>query len=303
MTTAQIKIGLYSLVTAIVAGFFGYFLSEFVGGLDIFWGLLVLGLVLVTLHVLQTLLIKDFWIFIVIALQALIMGFFAKANLIGLGVFIFFMLWSAWRGRGVVAQGLKIDLSTVNRVITPIVITAFSLLIAFVYTPTLISADMTVGQPLVVSIFSPTLPFLESYVPGISLDMTMRNLLKAASGSFLPKEISALPIAERNAIIAQSEAQLIQSLNDSLGIKIKARDSVSTLAGQAINAQLAKIPNEYRQYINLSLGLLIFLTIKGFGFIFDYFVYLLMLLIYFILRSTNFISIGTEKVDREIIQV
>ena len=303
MTTMQLKISFYGLATVIVAGFFGYFLSASVGGLDRFWILLGLGLVFVALCVLQILFIKDFWIFIVIAMQSLIIGFFSKVTLIGLGVFILVMLWAVWRGRGVALQGLKIDLSSINRAITPIIITAFSLLIAFVYTPTLISADLTVGQPVVVSIFSPALPFLESYVPGISLDMTMRNFLKAASGSLLPKEINALPQEERNTIIAQSEGQLLESLSNTFGIKVSARDSLSNIAVRAINAQLLKIPESYRQYIDLGFGLLVFLTIKGFGFIFVYVVYLLALLIYGLLRITNFISIVTEKVDKEIIQI
>ena len=51
---------------------------------------------------------------------------------------------------------------------------------------------------------------------------------------------------------------------------------------------------------NIGLGLLIFLTIKGFGFIFGYVIYLLALVIYGLLRVTNFISIGIEKVDKEV---
>ncbi len=303
MTTAQIKISVYSLVTAILAGFFGYFLNAAINDANSFWLPLVLGLFFLALFILQNLFIKDFWIFAIAGIQSLILGISSQVAIPGLMACIFFILWAAWRAKDLIAQGLKIDLRIVNRTTTPIAITALSVLIAFLYTPTLITKDLTISQPVIVSIFGPSLPFLNSYIPGLSLDMSVRDALKAASGSLLPREMRTLPIEQRDAVIAQSEGQLLQSLSDSLGVKVHARDSLLTVISSALNFQLSKIPKEYVQYIDISLGLLVFLTIKSFGFIFSYVIYLLALLIYTLLRLTNFISITTEKIDKEVVVV
>ncbi len=291
-------------------GVFGFFLNSYAAdsGVGIIF-LIIAGVAALAATVFKTLIIQDQRM---LSLGA-VLDAGALVLLSGLGgvllltvftVTACLFFWSVRRGESMARQQLKIDIGAFSRAAAPIAITAIALVISVVYATRIISPEFTVSKAAVQSALAPAEPILRGFIPGFSLKSSISALvsrgLSGALGQFGGGSGGAMGGFGALAGAAAS-AQVTQALSQTLGVRVGMSDTVLDVLYRAANAQLAKIPQGVKPYIRAIFGALVFLTIKGFGFIFVYIAQFLVWLLFAIAKSTGFVRITTVSVVKEAI--
>lgn len=89
----------------------------------------------------------------------------------------------------------------------------------------------------------------------------------------------------------------------SLGININPEENIIDTTQKIVNGLLSKVPNQFRIFIIIGLGILIFFVINGGTFLFVWIIGLIAWLIYKLLLTTNFAHISLEKSQKETVSI
>jgi len=212
------------------------------------------------------------------------------------------LLLAGFRAMSASGSSPNIEIGRFARVFVPLGISALAILAAFIYTSSFVGKDFSVPKESFRGLVAP-LEAARSFLPGFSLDMTVPALIRVVLDANPPEELRGIPRDVKEQFLRESEAQLLKTISDALGVPVSRGDSVLDALHRAASAQIVKIPEDLKTPALFAFGFLVFLTIKSFGFIFYYPILLMAWLIYKLLITTGFAKVVEEDIKREVLSL
>lgn len=301
------------VISSLLMGVFGSLLNGYAAdsGTGVMT-LAIVGVAALALGVFKALIIQDqkllgFGAALDAAAIVLLGGFGGTMLVVTFAVTASILFWAARRGEGIARQQLKIDIGSFVRAAAPLAITALALVMSVVYATRVIDPEFKISKSTVQSALVPAEPILRGFIPGFSLTSTVGDLVSQGLSGTMAQFSGGFGggmgggFGAMAGISAQS--QVVQALSQTLGVRVGMGDTALDVLYRAANAQLAKIPEGAKPYVRAALGGLVFLTVRGFGFIFVYAAQLLVWLLFSISKSTGFLSVTIESVNKETVSV
>lgn len=296
------KFLMFSAATALFGALWGYFNASLLNpaaGVSS-WLPIIFGALFLSFYMLQALYAPSVKEALTVAgAQAVIIVLSSAVSFLWGAVAAIFFLLAANHGKRDATQGLRIDLSNLTHSVGPKTITATAIIVSALYTSTAFGDNFSLSKPAAVSILSPVIRSLSIFVSGITPNMAVGEALTGFTKNVLGSQLAALPPAERDEAVKQTTAKTLQSLEAALGTPISSRDSILDAVRRSANAGLAQIPNSVRPYVLFGFGALVFLTVKGFGFLIIYILYPLVWASHKLFVKIGFVKIVTEQVPKE----
>lgn len=299
-----LKLVIIGCVLVISAGAFGYYFGRVLGG-DGFAGVFTAGLIFGALQLVGILAISSKNILSGLALGEIIafsIFSFPKSGFILYGVIAFsalILIFAILRGRHTGGISLSPSVNRVAALVLPSAASAFALIMTFIYVSGFIGRDFTLPKESVESLLHPLEAPLRGFIPGFSLDMSVRSATRALLESRAPGEIRALPRDVKDQLLQESEGQVIQTISGALKIAVSPQESVLSVLHRALNAQVIKIPANLQTPILIAFGFLVFLSIKGLALILRYPIAWLGFGLYKLLLAVGFLKIIEEDIKRQ----
>lgn len=311
LDTSKPKVYSVGALGVILAGVFGYLLNGAIlniqGGLPVFISAAISLVAFLVIFILQIFFIKSRKIInVLILLESLaiaapfyqaISGWLISAWL--LAVFLFWL--SANRGRRELDNHLRINFFQVERLVTPMALTAISAFIALVYVGQLSFDNSLISKESFLSLARPSESIFRSYISDFSFDMTMSQLATGVAESQLGPQWSSLSQAQKNFATNEALSQLREQLAGSGVGNFRNSDTVGDVFYSYLDLQLKKIPQSLRNLIPFVFVLLIVLTVRGIAIFLRWFAALPAYALYQLALFTGFASLGLESRSREII--
>ena len=296
------KFLMFAAATALFGALWAYFNAAFLNpaaGASS-WPSLVFGALFLSFYMLRDVYAPSTKEALTIALVEIVEIIFASGvSLVWGAAAAIFFLFAANHGKSDATLGLKIDLRNLAHSVGPKTITAMAIIVSALYTSTAFGDNFSLSKPAAISILSPVIRSLSFFIPGVNAATPVGDALAGFTKNILAGQLAALPPAERDAAIRQATAKTLQSLEGALGTPISGRDSILDAVRRSANAGLAQIPQNFRPYILFGFAALVFLTIKGFGFLLVYIVYLVAWALHKLFLKVGFVKIVTEQVAKE----
>ncbi|OGY66863.1 MAG: hypothetical protein A3I24_04210 [Candidatus Harrisonbacteria bacterium RIFCSPLOWO2_02_FULL_41_13b] len=268
---ALVKLIVLGAISLAPAYFFGYALSNLFAATSL--GMLILafaaGVIFLALFVIHNLLIQQFWLFAAIAAgEALVMlaGFYQKLSLWNGGGALglfVFLLLGYYFGSQEANNVFKIRLSQLGPVIAGRALTALAILTAVAYLGTVNFFQPDTVRQFILGIVKPIQPLVTEIV-----------------GNIVP-----------------GAGSLVQTN------KFFSAEAMADLIYQSTASKIFLLPKIYQDLIVAAVGLLIFLTIKGFSPLIRVLVIPVALAFYQFLRAFGFFHIELESRSKEVIKV
>jgi hypothetical protein len=308
MPNSQLKIFLYAGILLLLGVMYGIFFGRALGGgsliLPILAGCVFVGALLVSITF-----IKDKKILAAIFGASFLGVVFTSAKIFSFNYFIaaavsfVILLVAGFRALGGAIGSLEIEIGRFGRLFIPTCVTALAILATFIYTSNFIGQDFTLSKESFRSLVSPLELIGKGAIANFSLDMSVPQLTRAILDANPPAELRDIPRDVKEQFLRESEAQLLKTFSDALGVPVSRNDSVLDVLYRAANAQLVKIPEDLKTPALFTFGFLVFLTIKGFGLIFYYPIVLVAWLIYKLLLAIGFVRVEAVDVKKESLQL
>ncbi len=304
---SKIKVAVLVVCATFFAAAFGYLashLGDVESGQNALW---VAGAFICfgALFLLETILIKGRWVMVcAAALQGLGVAWFSvvypgSIGTIGGALVVLLLLIAGMNGQAFERSTLKVSISHIGKVMLGTLVTAGALTLGIIGVLRLGGEQFTVSERVLAGILKPSEGIIQNIIPGFSLDGNIKTVIHQNALRMLPQEIAALDAATKAEVTAQAEAQLRQSISEVLQIGIKNNDTVLGVLTKALQKQIEKIPAGYKQYLGWIGAGLIFLTIKGVGFIFVYIIEIVAWILYSISVATGFAKVVGQEITKE----
>lgn len=302
----SIKITILGAVTTVFAGLLGYVFGLTLSGGALLW-LMIIGIIFGALYLTEVLAISS---------KKLLAGL-SFAHAVFFAVFMFsaptfyfyglvilaavILALSAVKGRKALENSLTPNVSKVASLTLPLASSALAVIMTFVYVTGFAGRDFTLPKSSIEGLLRPVESPLRGFVPGFTLDMSVRDFIKASLEARTPAELRGLPREVKDQLIRESETQSIKTISDILKIPVSPTESILDVLHRAASAQLIKIPPGLRLPILLGFGLLVFLTIKGFAVLLRYPITWLAIGLYKLFLAVGFLRVVEEDIKRQII--
>lgn len=304
---SKIKIGILAGVGAVASFAFGYALNALLSGSPVMLGVVALTAVCILLYILEACVIKGFSIYAaVLAVQTVVflaplLRYFSQGTLVASVLMYALLLLAGKRAQESAANNLKISIGRMSRAALPGMIAGVSLFVAALYTAPLVGVPWRVTEKTVASIAGPTDLVLRRVVPDFSLEMPVSAVIDAVGNSGLVPGLNELPAEARAELLAQSRGAILEQISSAVGAQISARTTVSRVLALLLQQGADKVPQEWHTVVIAIYGLLLFLTIKSFGFLVGYPVQWAAWGLYQLLLGAGFLHIASEPTSKETI--
>jgi hypothetical protein len=213
-----------------------------------------------------------------------------------------FLFWlAANRGRRGLDNHLRISFFQVERLVTPVALTAISVFIALVYVGQLSFDDSLISKGSFLSLARPSEAIFGSYIKDFSFDMTMTQLAASVAESQLESQWSSLSQSQKNFATNEALSQLRDQLAGSGVGNFRNSDTVGDVFYAYLDLQMKRIPIVFRNLIPFIFVLVIVLTVRGIAIFLRWFAALPAYALYQLALFTGFASLGLESRSREII--
>jgi len=298
------KVAIIGAFGVLTAGAFGFFLNLFIEGNSSAGSAAgFLGIGFLAVFLLQTLFLKSEKIVNLVLLSesfgisVFFFSRFSPAILIAWSLLLLFF-WNASRsGRRELDNRLKISFFQIDKQTTHKAITALAIFVSIIYASADGLAKNGISEKGLEVFLKPAEPLIQKLeISDFSLQMTVFQL----ADSIIAKQANALPASLKNEAVNKALAGLKDQASG-YGINFKNNDTILKVIQNYINKQLEKIPEQIKVVIPFGFGLLIFLTIKGFGFIIRWLVAIPAYILYQLSLVTGFSRLALESRTREII--
>ncbi|MDO8585387.1 MAG: hypothetical protein Q7R85_04730 [bacterium] len=304
---SKIKIGVLAGVGALAAFVFGYALNAMLGGSPMLLGVLGAAAVFMLCDVLEASFIKGGVVYAaVLAVQttaflAPLVGHFSQGTLVGAMLMYGLLFVAGRRAQTAAANDLKISILRMSRAATPGTITALSLFVAVLIAAPLIGIEWRVTESTVASIAGSTDIVLRRIVPDFSLAMPVGEVIDAVGSSGLVPGLGELSAEARAALLAESRGAILAQISDAVGTTVTARTTVSKVLATLLGQWASRVPEEWHTVVIVIYGLLLFFTIKSFGFLVAYPVQWAAWGLYQLLLGAGFLRVASEPTSKETI--
>ena len=307
-----VKVAIMGVLGVLSAGVLGFFLNLFIEGNSGAGNAAgFFGIVFLVLFLLQALFLKSEKIInLILFLESLGISafFFNRFSLAILSAwfFLLFFLWEAARaGRQELDNRLKISFFHIDRRATYKAITALSIFISIAYASANGFSQSGISEKGLEAFLKPAEPLIQKLeVSDFSFQMTVYQLADSIITNQAAEQFGlqagAVPASLKSEAVNKT---LVELKNQAFGygISFKNSDTILKVIQNYLNNQLDNIPSQIRAIIPFGFGLLIFLTIKGFGFIIRWLVAIPAYILYQLSLLTGFSRLALESRTKEII--
>lgn len=298
------KIAALGAAGVILAGLFGYELFSLSAAPDLSRTLIIIGLGVgwLSLLTLRTFLIKSAKIALglifleILALWTFMPQKFAGFNLLGAVILLIFLTIGFIGGRADINNSLKIKFWHTSRRTIPAAMTGLAILITFYVLQSFKLTEFSIPRGAFDLFLKSSEPIAAVLIPNFSLDAKVNDVLRSFVESRLPPGTPA-------PVISEAVAGLKTSIREATGINISGEERVGDALYDISIARLLDLPSAVKTLALISLGLLIFLFLKGLALILNWVIIILAFLIFQMLLALNFLHIGLESQNKEIIVV
>lgn len=308
MNTNQLKNYLFAGALLVMGVVYGYFFNSVLSGGAIGYPLVFAALFTASM-LMSAILIKDKKIlslafaasFIGVSLMSI--RVFSIQYIIAIFVSLIVLIFAGLRAGKIAESSLKFDLGKIARAFVPLAVTSLAILASVIYTSSFISTEFIISDESFRGLVTPFEYLAKGYIPNFSLDMTVPEVIRATIDAHPPAELKGVSKDAKDKFLRESEGQMISAISATLQVSVSREDSVLGALNRAANSNVKKIPDDFRIAALIAFGFLIFLSIKGFGFIFYFPVLFLAWLIYRSLLAAGFARVIEEDAKREILTI
>lgn len=307
-----VKIAVIGALGVLASGAFGFFLNLFINGNSGAGGAAgFFGIGFLAVFLLQTLFLKSEKIInLILLLESLGMSVFFLGRLslavLSAWLLLLFFLWiAAGSGKQELDNRLKINFFQVDRRTTYKAITALAVFVSIVYASANGFSQTGISEKGLEAFLKPAEPLIQKLeISNFSFQMTVYQLADAiitqqAAAQF-GLEAKAVPASLKNEAINKTLVEL-KDMASGYGISFKNNDTILKVIQNYLARQLAKLPEQVRAVIPFGFGLLIFLTIKGFGLIIRWLAAIPAYILYQLALVTGFSRLSLESRSKEIL--
>lgn len=308
MDTSKIKISVFGGVAVITGILLGFFFSKALSGGNLLLPM-ILAVVFLSLLSIQLLFIENKKLLALIVLAESLSAFalmpykFSGYLLIALALFCALMVRSSSLGQASAQESLKTNPNSPARVFLPGAITAFALITSFIYVTTFIGFEFNLTRDATRSLLAPLEYTTKTLIPDFSLDMKITGLLQSVIAFNPPGDLGTLTKDQLAQLVRESEGPLLEAISGALKVSVSRNDSVLDVLHRAALAQIVRIPADLKTPILFALGFLVFLTVRGLGYIVKYLSLGLTFILYKILLSAGFFRITTSSVEKQVLVI
>lgn len=309
-----IKIGVIVALTTLVAGYFGHLWNLWLlngeQSVSLAAAMVVVAMIgLLVCMMLQSLLIANRALLaLATGLQgiALIIALFwnmppsaITVMLLLLGLAL--LIYAAWGGGAYQDRVLSISVRELGMALLPMAITAIALVTTIRYVVPITGNDFAISEKGIVGLLKPGEAIVGAFAPNFSFNMTLGDFVRANTGLLFAGQLAGVPESQKRELIAQAEVQFAQTIRQALNIAVGPKTALIDIVQQGINDQLQKIPKEWRGWVWIGFGVLVFLTIKGLASLLGAPVVWITWLVYQLLLLMGFARISYEEKQKEIV--
>ncbi len=290
----MLKVKLLSsvLVSVGLAAGIGFFFSKFAPGSD----LLSLAITVVfavfylAIFLVRVLFVQKWWIalaLIVAEMAAVSIFLLPHAPTIwvicGAVAAIVVLFIAHWRGTSEISNVIKIHFRNFQYMVLSTAIIGLTLFGIVVYLSSISAKEIYVGKEPV--------SYVVKFFPSFSEKISFGSLVER----FVQKTNEQLPPETVNFIAFNAN----QKISEIIGVNLNPQENIIDIGQKIINGLLAKAPREFKVFIIVGLGVLIFFTINSGTFLFSWVIGFIAWLIYRLILTTNFARITLEKSQKE----
>lgn len=308
---SQWKIILVGIFTAIAGAWLGYATSQWFTATSMMatvYGLIA-AIVFAILFLLQSLMIHSgrlmSMLVIVEGASLIIAGFWkigiTNATLLGGLAVVTLLVLASWRGQGYAGRTLLISVREAGVAVTPLAMTAIALVASVAVVGSLSENGLIVSRSTLEGFLKPSEWVVQRFAPGFALQGTLNDVVRASSELILKGELAAVPQSAQTELINGAVSQIQEMIRGTFAVNVRASDAVFDIIERVANAELKKIPDDLHTLVWLGIGILIFLTIKGFGALLGGIVGMIAALMYQLLTMLGFIRVGFESRQKEVV--
>jgi hypothetical protein len=307
-----------------------YEIGEFLSSLQyaFLWFGVITFLMFLVLNILNTFFIKRFTILASIILLETVLPtvfFFDRIKTevwplaIGFSLFFIFVLAGARQGKSHLANSIKVKFFSITKLVTPKLVTGALVGVSIVFYMQCFSLGGAcvegMGKELLNQTLSASKPIINIWIPNISPDQTINEFFKQfalsemarvqsegglTSAINLKSGISDLPIEVRNQIINKFAGEIRNTVEQKTGA-LNTKESVRNEVFRLISAYIGTFSDAAKSLISISLAVLFFFSLKGFGFLLYWLIDLIAFLVYKLLIAANFAAVNYETRNREFV--
>ncbi|MBI1961065.1 MAG: hypothetical protein HYS43_02210 [Candidatus Liptonbacteria bacterium] len=230
---------------------------------------------------------------------ALVGAFYAQFSIvyiIGTLAAFLILIWASIAGRRETQERLRIRFMTIAGRVFGWIVTAFAIIVTMLY----ISSVQFNEAPLSHQNFSRILlsanPILERIIPGLSLAQSLQQAAFALADS----RTASLPPEVRQLARTQTATTLREQATRVLGVPVNQNETVINILYKGFIANTTQPTNIV--FFQIA-GILIFLSLKGFGFIVGIVLQPVAFLVYQVLLALGFAHIALEGRNKELIVI
>lgn len=308
---SQWKAGLVVAITVITGVWLGYAIDQWSEVADVGATIaIVLALTVFTaLFILQALMVHSWR---VLGMFAIVEGFamvslgfqsvgFTNATLLGGLITIIALVIAGRYGQGYTERTIAISIREAGNAVVPILMTAVTLCVTVAFTSGLSTNGLQFSRETILGIMKPGEWVVQRFIPGFRVEGTLKEFVRANSGSIFQGGIGAVPRALQDAAISGAITQLQETIEGMFAVRVGVNDSLVDIIERVVNSELRKIPESWHTSVWIGIGAIIFFTVKGFGALIGGVAKLIAALLYQLLLAVGFMQIGSESRQKEIV--
>ena len=315
-------------ITALSVFFFGNFLMKLNPGDLIFW--FVFSLFSISLLILQASFVKSaFWLKCIAFLHGIVPLFVFWKNIYpnpsiplitGSVVFGLLLASAASKGRKIAMNGFSLKVSLVARNTIPRAVSALLIFLSIItYVSYFEKGSFTdpIGKSIVSGAVVAADPIFQVWFPGVSLNQNAgdflegiaENRLKDMPIDLVKNDGTAYSVFLRN-LTDQMKSKLISESASQLGGVVQGitgpfspSDKVENVLYQAIKKAIGGVIESTGPLFGIIAAVSVFLTLKGFFFLFHWLIAFIAFLLFKLLLLTGFAYFGVEEKTREFVML
>jgi len=300
----------FDVLVVAVAAALGYFYKGYLEGTVSTVWLAVVGGVFLVVSAIEAILPRSMrrrlliLIFEAIAVLVFFLSERLDVLLLSGGFFVIFSLWGDKNCRDELGGSLEVKFFKATRQVFTKSSTAFIILFLTLYLPywNLDSIFVPVGTWR--SFYGSTAAFINKFYPEIDVSSKFGSLAESVARLELQnnKDYLSLPEVNRESIVKQSSAQVVENLSKSLGVTIKPDEQTSDVFYDFIVNILKKWYEQFQQFFIIGWSLVVFIIARSLAVIVYWLASLVAFVIYQLLLSFGAIHIVGESRTHEVIE-
>jgi hypothetical protein len=313
------------LLTGIFSFLSFYFLNQgaVLGSLGSIWPIIIAFSFFIIFFVLEVILIDDIGILYIFIFFQSLLPFFALTKsfdnvrflLVNFAILFIFTFWAAKKGHSLVKNGLKINFFSIAHRVVPKFFTGLLLVIMILLYFNYVFLGRfndNMGRQTFNQVANFVAPAFEIWLPGVSLDLSIREALEESARVQLQKSkidllekginLDEMSSSQKEELVKQTTLQIEENIEEVVG-ELDYDQTVREFAYGTIKNRVDELSPTAKIFTGGGVFLILFFLIKGIAFILYPIIEFIAFVIYHLLLMTGFAHINLESRQKEIINI